>query len=366
MNKKKLVGYVMSGALSVGVLSGIGSNVYAKTMSNSSDSSNTTQEQIQKIKAELKSKLAKLGVSLPEPNFKNSMLANLDDATKKKAQAILDKEKNGSLSHEEAQKQLKALGINFPEHPGKGKFEAPLDNLDAATKKKALAILDKEKDGSLSHEEAQKQLKALGINFPEHPGKGKFESLLDNLDAATKKKALAILDKEKDGSLSHEEAQNQLKAFGVNFPEHPGKGKFEASLDNLDAATKKKALAILDKEKDGSLSHEEAQKQLKAFGVNFPEHPGKGKFESLLDNLDAATKKKALAILDKEKDGSLSHEEAQKQLKALGVNFPDHPKKRGNKELEKSLDKLDEKTKQKAQKLIDQAQEEIQKLDSKR
>lgn len=70
MNKKKLVGYVMSGALSVGVLSGIGSNVYAKTMSNSSDSSNTTQEQIQKIKAELKSKLAKLGVSLPEPTFK--------------------------------------------------------------------------------------------------------------------------------------------------------------------------------------------------------------------------------------------------------------------------------------------------------
>ncbi|MCM3317618.1 hypothetical protein M3603_13380 [Rummeliibacillus stabekisii] len=314
MNKKKLVGYVMSGALSVGVLSGIGSNVYAKTMSNSSDSSNTTQEQIQKIKAELKSKLAKLGVSLPEPTLKNSMLANLDDATKKKAQAILDKEKDGSLSHEEAQKQLKALGVNFPEHPGKGKFEAPLDNLDAATKKKAQAILDKEKNGSLSHEEAQKQLKALGVNFPEHPGKGKFKAPLDNLDAATKKKAQAILDKEKDGSLSHEEAQKQLKALGVNFPEHPGKGKFEAPLDNL----------------------------------------------------DAATKKKAQVILDKEKDGSLSHEEAQKQLSALGVNFPDHPKKRGNKELEKSLDKLDEKTKQKAQKLIDQAQEEIQKLDSKR
>ncbi|MFD2446983.1 hypothetical protein ACFSO7_23880 [Bacillus sp. CGMCC 1.16607] len=305
MNKKKLLGYVLTGVLSVGVIGGVGTSAFAANTSqtakvkyNVETLDAATQEKVQKIKDELKNQLAKLGVTLPERSEKGDQLANLDEATKAKVEAIFEKEKAGTITHEEAKTQLKALGVNISERGGKGKFENLFANLDEATKAKAEAIFEKEKAGTITHEEAKTQLKTLGVNIPERGGKGKLDNLLTNLDEATKAKAEAVFEKEKAGTITHEEAETQLKALGVNIPERGGKGKLDNLLTNLDEATKAKAEAIFEKEKSGTINHEEAETQLKALGVDFPEHGGKGKFENLLTNLDAATKAKAQELID--------------------------------------------------------------------
>ncbi|MGD6990784.1 hypothetical protein ACQCWI_30895, partial [Bacillus thuringiensis] len=90
------------------------------------------------------------------------------------------------LSRDEADEQLKALGITLPERHGKGD---PFADLDEDTKAKAQAIQDQVKDGSLSRDEADEQLKALGITLPERHGKG---DPFADLDEDTKAKAQAI------------------------------------------------------------------------------------------------------------------------------------------------------------------------------
>ena len=58
------------------------------------------------------------GQTPPDGGNRGDMFSNLDDATKAKAQAILEKERAGTITREEAQAQLKELGIDFP--AGKG------------------------------------------------------------------------------------------------------------------------------------------------------------------------------------------------------------------------------------------------------
>ncbi|WP_445506508.1 hypothetical protein [Niallia sp. 03190] len=316
MNKKKLFSYVMTGALSVGIIGGVGTSAFAATSSETKTGKQSeeslddaTLEKVQQIKDELKTKLAKLGVTLPERGKKSDLFANLDDATKAKAQAILEKEKAGTITHEEAKTQLKKLGVTFPEREGKGKIESLFANLDNATKAKAQAILEKEKAGTITHEKAKTQLKKLGVTLPEREGKGKIESLLANLDDATKAKAQAILEKEKAGTITHEEAKTQLKKLGVTFPEREGRGKIESLFANLDDATKAKAQAILEKERAGTITHEEAKTQLKELGVTLPERRDNGKKADILANLDDETKAKAQKLID----------HAKAELEELGV-----------------------------------------------
>ena len=80
----------------------------------------------------------------------------------------------GKISKEEADKQLKALGVELPKHHDMGDIFA---NLDEQTKAKAIKIIQNVKSGKITREEAQKQLKALGVEMPMHHGKEKFEKL---------------------------------------------------------------------------------------------------------------------------------------------------------------------------------------------
>jgi hypothetical protein len=255
MIKKKLFGYIMTGALAVGMVGGVGTSAFAATSSETNTVTvkqsvesldAATQEKVQKIKAELKTQLAELGVNLPERGEKGDRFANVDDATKAKAEAILEKEKAGTITHEEAKTQLKALGVNVPERGGKGQKEDLLANLDDATKAKAEAILEKEKAGTITHEEAKAQLKALGVNVPERGGEGKKADLFASLDDATKAKAEAILEKEKAGTITKEEAKTQLEELGVTLPERGNKGQKEDLFANLDDETKAKAQELID------------------------------------------------------------------------------------------------------------------------
>ncbi|MFJ8355411.1 hypothetical protein ACIQ69_18870, partial [Bacillus paramycoides] len=99
--------------------------------------------------------LTKLGVKSPEKGNHKDMFAGLDEATKAKAKSILEQEKSGKLTREQAKEELTKLGVKLPE---KEKHEDIFANLDAATKEKAKAILENEK----------KQLAALNVDLPHH------------------------------------------------------------------------------------------------------------------------------------------------------------------------------------------------------
>ena len=178
MNKKKLFGYVMTGALSIGLIGGYSSQAFAAT--ESTTASNTSVEQGSNVKAaldsetkqkmqaimdELKTNLAELGVDLPTKGAKGEhgdFLADLDDATKEKAQAILDQQKEGTITKDEAQTQLTELGVDLPSKGVKGERGDFLADLDDATKEKAQALID----------EAEAALAELGIEHLPFKGAG--------------------------------------------------------------------------------------------------------------------------------------------------------------------------------------------------
>ncbi|RUL53229.1 hypothetical protein EK386_09635 [Lysinibacillus antri] len=216
--KNKLFGYVMTGALSLGVIGG-SAHAFAATENNTDATpaveqavnvkaslDEATKEKVQAIMDDLKSNLATIGVELPTKGGhgpRGDFLADLDDATKEKAQAILDQEKDGSITREEAQTQLAALGVELPikgEHGHRGDFLAVLDD---ATKEKAQTILDQQKDGTITREEAQTQLAELGVELPT---KGAANDFLAGLDANTKEVAQDLIDN----------AEAQLAELGVD------------------------------------------------------------------------------------------------------------------------------------------------------
>lgn len=256
----KLKAYLLTGAVTLGVIGAAHSPAFAATNSTAAPSDgfqglkvkmhqnldNATKEKIQSIMEDAKAKLAELGVTLPQKFEKGDRFANLDDATKEKVQAIMDKVKDGSLSREDAQKQLSELGVDLPFDHGAGIHSSPFANLDDATKEKAQAIIDKVKDGSLTREDAQKQLSELGVDLPFGRG-GMHGSPFANLDDATKEKVQAIMDKVKDGTLTREDAQKQLTELGIEPPARDG--KHVDPFVNLDDATKAKAQDILDEAK---------------------------------------------------------------------------------------------------------------------
>ncbi|MCG3085403.1 MULTISPECIES: hypothetical protein [unclassified Anoxybacillus] len=164
MKKTKLFGYAMTGVLSIGIIGG-GVHAFAATTSSSTPVyekhmlDEATKQKVQGIMEELKTNLASLGVTFPEKGDKFSrLLANLDENTKAKAQAIFEKQKAGEITREQARQQLEALGISFPK---KGdKLNELLTNLDENTKAKAQELI----------EEAKEKLAELGVDHLPHRG----------------------------------------------------------------------------------------------------------------------------------------------------------------------------------------------------
>ena len=60
-----------------------------------------------------KKQLEELGVKLPEKEKRKEMFAGLDEATKEKAKSILEQEKSGKLTREQAKEELTKLGVKF-------------------------------------------------------------------------------------------------------------------------------------------------------------------------------------------------------------------------------------------------------------
>ena len=157
--KSKIVTYAMTGALSLGIIGGTIIPTYAATVQKET----VNVEEYKKLDAE--TQLKELGVSLPDHNYmrKGDKFSNLDDETKTKVQAIMNQLKDGSLTQEEADTQLKELGVSLPDHKFMRKGDK-FSNLDEETKKEVTKLIEK----------AKVQMEELGVDLPT-----KFNQLID-------------------------------------------------------------------------------------------------------------------------------------------------------------------------------------------
>ncbi|MGG0453890.1 hypothetical protein ABEY82_26370 [Priestia megaterium] len=228
MNKNKIFKYVMTGALSLGVIGGAGVSAFAAT--NSTTSSAATVEQDKNVKAsldeatkqkaeaikdKLKTQLADLGVKLPEKGDKakhDNMFTGLNDTDQEKAQTIMKQLKTGAITQEKAQTQLADLGVKLPEKGDKAKHDNMFTGLNDTDQEKAQTIMKQLKTGAITQKKAQTQLADLGVKLPE---KIKQDDLFANLDKATKTKAQALVD----------EAKDQLAKLGINDFHFKGLGE---------------------------------------------------------------------------------------------------------------------------------------------
>ncbi|MGX9134366.1 hypothetical protein ACWV26_08295 [Rummeliibacillus sp. JY-2-4R] len=205
-----------------------------------------TKQKVDTILSKLDADLAKIGVPVHKHPARGELFKNLDENTKAKAKEILKKAKEGTITRDEAHKQLKALGIEFPKHHKHEIFK----NLDENTKVKVKKIMENVKSGAITKEEAHKQLKALGVEFSKHPR----HEIFKNLDANTKVKVKKIMENVRSGAITKEEAHKQLKALGIDFPKHERKSA------PLDTKTKEKAKSLIN----------DAKVKVKKLGAEFP------------------------------------------------------------------------------------------------
>ncbi len=225
--KRKLFNYLMTGALSFGIIGGVGvSPSFAAT-------STGTATQV-----------------------KDDVYPKFDEATKQKIKVIHEQVKAGTLTKEAAQKQLDALGVKLPMKEDRG-FHGALAKLDAQTQQKVKDIFKQVKAGTLTKEAAQKQLDALGVKLPMKEDRG-FHGALAKLDAQTQQKVKDIFKQVKAGTLTKEAAQKQLDALGVKLPMREDKGPHGA-LAKLDAQTQQKVKDIFKQVKAGTLTKEAAK-----------------------------------------------------------------------------------------------------------
>ncbi|WP_374723315.1 hypothetical protein [Calidifontibacillus erzurumensis] len=137
--------FVVTGALSLGVIGAAAFPAFAEANVDkvADDSSQTTITEINIDRDPHKAPLV----------LKFNWGQDVDEATMKKIQAILD----------ETKAKLEELGVTCP---AKFVIGHPFENLDEATKEKVQGIMEKVKSGELSRNEAQKQLEELGIQLP--------------------------------------------------------------------------------------------------------------------------------------------------------------------------------------------------------
>ncbi|WP_082087839.1 hypothetical protein [Domibacillus indicus] len=256
--KKKVFNAVMTGALSLGVLGAAGLPALAASTT-ALDSS--TKAKVEAIMENLRTKLEEIGVDLPE---RGDRFANLDEETREKAEAIMEQKEAGEITEEKAKAQLEALGVTLPERgagKGSGRLVQAVEQagLDESIQAKADDILAQLEAGTITYEQAKEQLTALGIEISERGGK---EGFLAGLDEETKAKAEAILERKKAGAITGEEAKAQLQGLGIELPEHgSGKSRHGSSgnlLEGLNEETKAEAEGLI----------EDARTQLEELGID--------------------------------------------------------------------------------------------------
>jgi len=254
-----------------------------------------------------------------ENNIKNTRkIPQLDEATKEKLIEIRDKVKAGTLTQEQAKEEMEELGLKGPG------LRVPMDKgprmeLDEATKEKLVEIREKVKAGTLTQEQAREEMEELGLKAPGLRAPMNKGPRME-LDEATKEKLVEIRDKVKAGTLTQEQAREEMEELGMKGP------GLRVPMDKgprmeLDEATKEKLVEIREKVKAGTLTQEQAKEELEELGMKGPG------LRVPMDKgprmeLDEATKEKLIEIRDKVQAGTLTQEQAKEELEALGINAP--------------------------------------------
>lgn len=155
--------------------------------------------------------------SPPSIEAKVPVLGTIDDYTGIRA----EKSEQAKDIIRNLKEQLSNLGVSF-EHSN---WFAELDN---ETKKRAFEIIKNAKEGTISHEDAKDQLKELGVQLPK-----KKNHIFEGIDEETKEKAKDIFKQIRDGKLTKEEAKTKLEELGITMPKND-KGDY---IENLDEET---------------------------------------------------------------------------------------------------------------------------------
>lgn len=129
------------------------------------------------------------------------------------------------------------------------------EKLDEEMKEKAKEIMNKVKEGSITREEAREQLSELGVPLPD-----KKKQLLQGLDEETKAKAKDIFKQLREGKISKDEAHAKLEDLGITLPK-------QNELENLNPETKEKVISLV----------EDARSKLEQLGLKLPK-----RFERLI------------------------------------------------------------------------------------
>ncbi|QCS54543.1 hypothetical protein [Priestia flexa] len=210
MNKKWL-GYVLASSLTLCAVAAVNTPVFAATKDNVGENTIVqrtnhykdvvqldaeTQEKVDAVMNEAKTKLEKLGVEFPEK--KDHPFHNLTQEQKEQFHSIMEQVKDGSLTKEEAYTKLKEQGINLP----KKMHKHPFSNLTEEQKEQAKKIMNQIKEGSITKEEGIAKLKEMGITLPERESR-----LLQGLTDEQKVEARAIL----------QETKEKVEDLGGNF-----------------------------------------------------------------------------------------------------------------------------------------------------
>ncbi|WP_209122938.1 hypothetical protein [Alkalihalobacillus sp. BA299] len=186
---KKLIGFMMAGALTIGA-----GNIAIPAFASETDSeveSSSTQEE------------------------KTLFFGHLDEETMEKVKEIREQVKAGTLTEEEAKAELEELGIT---HPMKGmRGMRGFGHLDEETMEKVKEIREQVKAGTLTEEEAKAELEELGITLPMKGMRG-MRGFGHHLDEETMEKVKEIREQVKAGTLTEEEAKAQLEELGISKP----------------------------------------------------------------------------------------------------------------------------------------------------
>ncbi|MBG9804048.1 hypothetical protein ABHN05_11190 [Brevibacillus laterosporus] len=190
-------------------------------------------------------------------------MIQMDEETKTKLDEIREQVKDGTLTEEQAMEKMENLGLLEGFEKGKGKI---VNNLDEETKKKLDEIQEQVKAGTLTEEQAKDKMEELGIKQPVlkmiNPDEKMKKQLgeireqakeMENtihegikLDVETMKKLDEIQEQVKAGTLTEEQAKEEMEKLGIKHFVREGKEnimeQIKAAADADDADTVNKLL----------------------------------------------------------------------------------------------------------------------------
>ncbi|HAS01475.1 MAG TPA: hypothetical protein DCR67_08045 [Brevibacillus sp.] len=179
------------------------------------------------------------------------------------------------------------------------KMKEKRPQMDEETKNKLDEIREQVKDGSLTQEQAKEEMEKLGLKGFDKVKMIKF----NNLDEETKKKLDEIQEQVKAGTLTEEQAKEEMEELGIKQPGH--------KIVKFDEEMKNKLDEIREQVKAGTLTEEQAKEEMEKLGVKNVIYKD--------IKLDDETKQKLDEIQEQVKAGTLTKEQAKEEMEKLGI-----------------------------------------------